>query len=559
MGGGDNRKIPAAMSFDEMALHKTIQYDQGEQQVMGPHEQVQVIMIRGLLKNFKQAIYYQFDQPVTREILTEVLDRLDDIGFSVEIVVSDMGSKNMALWKELNIQPGQVHFQQRDRNIRVAADVPHLLKLLRNHFIDQGFILQDGSVLQKDDVQQLLLVNNNELKVNHKLKLLHFCCKGSQRQDVKLAAQLFSRSTASAMRLLLDKKRHADFFDLINSAFDVLNSRSAQGHKEFDYAMGFQAEDRTKLLCIQQEILQRAREEIFNMRVINTKAFQERGVIEPVRNPLPFQKGFAVTIDAALELQVKMAEHYKAQFLMTSRFNQDVVENLFSRIRYLGGATNSHPGCVEFKNRLKSLILSRSSELVVNTAPVRTVDDCDKDEDVTLSQQLVLGVNKGVDTSGVVLEEPDLGAQVEVESLATTELDCTSEAAKYIAGFIAFKFKGKHPHLAEGGTMEAPISCPWIDSYSFGGLVRPSATWMSDFNRLEGEFANFHGNSVQQGTQIIRRLEQCLSKKFEDIPSDIIKYYSKMRTHIRIKFLRVQFKTSTEEQRNQKKMKHFTT
>ncbi len=361
------------------------------------------------------------------------------------------------------------------------------------------------------------------------------------------------------MRLLLDKRRQAEFVELVNSAFDILNSRSAEGHKNYDYALGYESEFKTKMLCIQEEILQRAKEEIGGMRVINNRVLQERGVLQPVGHLLPFQKGWMVSIDAALELRHKLATQYGAKFLMTSRINQDVVENLFSRIRYLGACNDYHPGPAEFKRRLKALLLARSADFVVNSAPVKTVVDCDKDEDVTLTQQLVQGVC-GTECATDVIEEIDLGRQEAVVTVQQqAEIDCTSEATKYLAGYVAFKFKKSHPELGEGGTLDPPVSCPWIDAYSYGGLMRPSASWLEQFVRLEGEFHNFHGGDIRRESQIIHKLERELARTMPEVPADVRNFYSKMRTHIRIRYLRMQHKTSSEEERNRKKMKQFTT
>ena len=41
----------------------------------------------------------------------------------------------------------------KNRKIYVFADVPHLIKLLRNHFIDQGFLI-DEKYVKKDRIWQ---------------------------------------------------------------------------------------------------------------------------------------------------------------------------------------------------------------------------------------------------------------------------------------------------------------------------------------------------------------------------------------------------------------------
>ncbi len=362
------------LSFDEMTLHKDIQFDQASQTVHGPHDQVQVVMIRGLFKSFKQPIYYAFDETMSKEILFNLMEKLDKIRFSVECVTSDMGAKNMALWRQLEIKPGNSHFTFKDRHVQVVADVPHLLKLLRNHFLDKGFILKNGTPLLKADVQQILAVDSGELRIHHKLKSIHFDCKQSQRQRVILAAQVFSRTTASALRLLFkDKEDQANFIQLMNDCFDVLNSRNPEGNKQFDYALGL--EPGFKKFLNQKDVLLRAKEEIGAMRTVNIKVLQTTGRLEPVNALLPFQKGFLVSIDAALELYDKIRNDYAAKFLLTSRINQDCLENFFSRIRYIGGSPDNHPGCCEFVSRFRLLVLGQSSQYIIQSASVQTEEE----------------------------------------------------------------------------------------------------------------------------------------------------------------------------------------
>ncbi len=140
------------LSFDEMTLHKDLQFDQATEQVYGPCNNVQVAMVRGLIRNFLQPVYYQFDQAMTPTILFQLLDSLEGIGLRVEGIVSDMGATNVALWKQLKVDSTQTSFNHSGRTINVFADVPHLLKLLRNHFLDEGLVFPDGLTLVKHDL-----------------------------------------------------------------------------------------------------------------------------------------------------------------------------------------------------------------------------------------------------------------------------------------------------------------------------------------------------------------------------------------------------------------------
>jgi len=65
-------------------------------------------------------------------------------GFNVVAVTSDMGPTNIFLWNSLNITPTKNSFLHPDsgKNIHFFADVPHLLKLIRNNIIDHGFNIE---------------------------------------------------------------------------------------------------------------------------------------------------------------------------------------------------------------------------------------------------------------------------------------------------------------------------------------------------------------------------------------------------------------------------------
>lgn len=78
------------------------------------------------------------------------------------------------------------------------SDVPHLLKLLRNHFLDEGFLI-NGKEVKKEIVEQLLILNNTELSVTHKISSANLTVAGAGRQKVKLAAKLFSHTVAQAI------------------------------------------------------------------------------------------------------------------------------------------------------------------------------------------------------------------------------------------------------------------------------------------------------------------------------------------------------------------------
>ena len=121
--------------------------------------------------------------------------------------------------------------------------------------------------------------DSDELKIVHILTPMHLNAVGMERQKVPIAAQLFSRTTAAAIRYLFpDKMEMVQFFELVNDAFDIPNTRIKTGHFQTTSAYGTQ-------LNTQEQILDSKHETVAGgMRIVGKKTL------------LPFQKGFLMTI-----------------------------------------------------------------------------------------------------------------------------------------------------------------------------------------------------------------------------------------------------------------------
>lgn len=156
---------------------------------------------KGLFAKWKQPLYYDYDSPMTQELLFEVITQLNDCGFEVVAIVSDMGPTNIRLWKCLGITPTKTSFEHpvSGKQIYMFADVPHLLKLVRNHLLDSGFVLPNQTYIGKQVLQEVVGLNKGDLSCVYKVTDLHLNVVGSQRQNVKLAAQVLSNSMAKAI------------------------------------------------------------------------------------------------------------------------------------------------------------------------------------------------------------------------------------------------------------------------------------------------------------------------------------------------------------------------
>ena len=354
------------LSFDEMSVKAVVEYDRGNDRVYGPHTQVQVAMIRGLVKPFKQPVFFEFDTKMTVEILRNIISSVEACGLHICACVSDMGGTNRKLWKDLGVTEEKVfinHPVDSNRKLHFFADMPHILKLYRNHVLDRGISCYN-SVLDKSIFEAVLKRDNTELKFSLKMSQRHIDVARTERQNVCKAAQVLSGTTTDALGFLAPEfKAVAAHVRAVNSAFDVLNSRTTfHKNNPIAGAFGTQYDQQIESLAHMEEIL-------VNSRVVGKKQH------------LPFQKGFLLTIRSLRSLYVELKSVYNVRYILTSRLNQDLLENLFSQVRG-AGAFYDHPSPVSVKHRLKTLLIGAKSSIFTTTA-VATDDHASSEYTVT--------------------------------------------------------------------------------------------------------------------------------------------------------------------------------
>ncbi len=110
-------------------------------------------------------------------------------------VVCDMGPKNRSLKNEFKItidQPFFLHPETQDEKVVWLFDTPHLVKLMRMHFMRDGLTLKSG--LKVDG--KLLWNIYSKAKADHGLHAgfhltdHHFTSKAADLQNVSQAAQV---------------------------------------------------------------------------------------------------------------------------------------------------------------------------------------------------------------------------------------------------------------------------------------------------------------------------------------------------------------------------------
>ena len=528
------------LSFDEMFVNKQICFLKTKEQVFGPHKAVQVIMARGLCSNWKQPIFYNFDTPVTKELLHNSLKQLYHSGYTVTAIVSDMGTTNMRLWKCLNINTSNTSFSHpsdETKLIYVFADVPHLLKLIRNHFLDHGFIFEN-STLTKSAVEQFLaLGETSDLKMGHKITQHLIDVKRSQRQKVKWAAKLFSRTTANVIKycgennLINDPNFNllANFVELVNDWFDLFNTNSKYSRTGVvGYGLDLQK---------QQQLLSKMTETITKLRVKGHKCL------------LPFQKGIIVSNSSLEKLFLHLKEQYNLEYILTHRLNQDVLENFFSHMRAMGAA-NDQPNPVDFMHRLRWYILGRHSPRALSNNK-----NCEEDNACNLVQPLggnevcltvplftsLIGTSN--EWSGnqdfddfAHLQFTDNDSDIHVSLPSTIVSD---EGLRYLAGYVAHRFRTKYSHLgvSSQNVVASTSTSDWIQFISKGQLIQPSPEFLQIAKAMETLFLAYHGPEIKKEPKIIQNIVNLVKMNIDcmSVPDEVLTCLVRTRTYIRIR------------------------
>ena len=106
---------------------------------------------------------------MTTELLNRIIIAVENIGLQLYSITCDLGAENRVLLKCLDASPEKTWFRkpmETNRKIYVLADIPHMLKLIRNHLIDDDVLRDDGTLINRETLETLLLNNGQESKLH---------------------------------------------------------------------------------------------------------------------------------------------------------------------------------------------------------------------------------------------------------------------------------------------------------------------------------------------------------------------------------------------------------
>ncbi|QQP35010.1 Putative LOC100575639, partial [Caligus rogercresseyi] len=139
------------------------------------------------------------------------------------------------------------------------------------------------------------------------------------------------------------KNIQADAVLTINDWFDCMNGHIVNDKNLLKCGFGRHFHD-------QEQALNKMKKMIQEMK------------IKGVTRLLPWQKGVLKSIESTFALHEDMKK-LGINYIMTSRLNQDHLENFFSRIRALGG-DNYHPSPSEFIQRFRILLIGKNNDVL---------------------------------------------------------------------------------------------------------------------------------------------------------------------------------------------------
>jgi hypothetical protein len=82
------------IAFDDMKIDERFCYDSKDDKVYGGASQLGATLIRGIYENWRQLVYYGFDEKLDKAKLFEIIGRVQESGADVNVVVCDLGPKN---------------------------------------------------------------------------------------------------------------------------------------------------------------------------------------------------------------------------------------------------------------------------------------------------------------------------------------------------------------------------------------------------------------------------------------------------------------------------------
>ena len=468
-----------ALSFDAMKLKEVTQYDPKLGRVFGfvdyggesnlssgkkLAKDALCVMAVGLRKFWKVPLAYfninGIDSEVLSGIVKEALNLCHESGVNARSVAMDGTITNIASYDKLGckMQPKKISqmvtsFQHphKDASHRVYAypDPGHMAKNTRNLLAEYKNLWWPG----KGWVQWKYVVALQELQNDHAFLVPAHKLTGRHinfhKNKMKwcLALQVMSDSVARALRWChnigekgfesKDVLATADFLELHDKVFDVMNSRSKYG-SYYKAALSKDNIERTKKLFKNFSKMYESLEMMPQVpRAKGKKVLKSRRKTGPL--------GFIACTKSLLGLFEDMQSgNLDLEYLCTYKLTQDHLEHFFSAIRLRGG-WRTNPSPLEFRFAFRKLLYGAGKSVLANLN-----GNCTPQDNTTMlcasANERIAHVSMSDAEKSHDLSEDDLpDPDIQMCDTGCLVNDCRycSGTISYIAGFFVYSLEKK--------------------------------------------------------------------------------------------------------------------
>jgi hypothetical protein len=309
------------------------------------------------------------------------------------------------------------------QNIHVLLDNCHMIKLVRNTFSDYGRILDvDGNV-----IEWKFIVFLYELQTSEKFHLANHITQEhifwhNKKMNVRLAAQIFSRSTANAIDFCREQLKLSQFqgsepttkfLRIFDEVFDLLNSKSKFGNW-------------AKAPLMESNIGYWG--DVFastELYITNLKDAGGRRLVDG-RRKTGFI-GFLLNMKSVQGIFESFVKNGKLEYILTFKLSQDHLESFFGCIRGRLGC-NTNPTVPQFVSAYKKLLLGAKGK---NFKLGTNILAQDSTECLTVFPSNQTSVN-------YCSKKFELNLEDEFESLDLVPIltDVQMSSVEYIAGYV---------------------------------------------------------------------------------------------------------------------------
>lgn len=556
---------------DEMSLKSFLFYSINNDEVVGLHHvgrdkqlkpasMVLTFMVRSICGRWKQPICYYFTKSGCqansfRSILYDLISKLNKTGIKICAFVTDMGSNFVQFTRLEGITPEKPFFLVDNEKVFYIFDVPHLIKAVRNNLIKYDFHFGEKVASWQHIVDFYKRDQQQNLRLAPKLTDAHIYPNGFQKMKVKSAVQVLSHTVASSIytyvslgALNAKAAGTAEFLEMFDSLFDILNSSSVNSdkvHRKAWTGSSTQLDFLNKILDILKSLIVRSKD-------------------KDVTKTIKCLSGLQITIHSFLQLW-NFLKGNSFSFVFTRRLNQDCLENFFGSIRQQSGNA-SNPTPIQFTRAFKKLVC-------LNYFQHSEGSNCDEDFDSLLT--------KVTDIQNFVFNElPKPSNESDSKSVKISCIDYRdnlpgTNALNYVCGYLIRKCLEIH-------------SCDVCISYSqessaifdsgkffvhfkayenknkdtFGNLKTPAVNFYAYIQLLEDIFTEkvlicLSGSNV--ASSIITFMKDVeLIHPCDRFPKEyLVKLFVRMRIFYALKYINRDFKSSPKKNEKLIKISHL--